>query len=56
MAYRNVVRVLADADMAKESNSVARIIRDRSNTFKEFDDVELFDQFCLIKASVQCLL
>ena len=42
MAYRNVVRVLADADMAEESNSVARIIRDRSNPFEEFEDGEFF--------------
>ena len=42
MAYCNVVRVLADADMAEESNSVARIIRDRSNPFEEFEDGEFF--------------
>ena len=56
MAYRNVIRILADADMAEELNSVPRVIRDRSNPFEEFDDGEFFDRFRLSKASVQCLL
>ena len=52
MAYRNVVRILADADMAEELNSVPRVIRDRSNPFEEFDDGEFFDRFRWSKDSV----